>query len=262
MAVTTNGKALLMVALLGLALFFCYSLVAFAVLRESFFKELNGRHCRTVYQCFITMIHHGFVDTPYTTFEDLMTSEYTEVIMVTVFDVTFFILITTIGLNIIFGIIVDTFSELRDAKWAIDKDMMNKCFICSRESYDFERHGGGFEKHVKTEHHQWSYLFFFIHLTEIRPNDFSTLELFVYNQLERHNYDFFPLNRALSLQNKEDSNERKVEILCIQVDYIVNKMKEEAAEKERQKEKQRQLAWEAEHKAPATNTVTRKSKQR
>ncbi|XP_061178320.1 inositol 1,4,5-trisphosphate receptor type 2-like [Saccostrea echinata] len=258
-AVTTNGKSLLMVALLGLAIFFCYSLVAFAVLRESFFQESAGRHCRTVYQCFITMIHHGFVDTPYTTFEGIMTSDYTDVIKVTIFDVTFFILITTIGLNIIFGIIVDTFSQLRDAKWEIDKDMMNNCFICSRESYDFERHGGGFEKHVKTEHHQWSYLFFFIHLTETRPNDFSALELFVYNQLERHIYDFFPLNRALSLQNEEDSNERKVEILRIQVEYMVNKMKEEAAEKERQKEKQRQLAWEAEHKAPVTNKMSPKS---
>lgn len=32
------------------------------------------------------------------------------------FDVTFFIIVTTIGLNIVFGIIVDTFSELRDEK--------------------------------------------------------------------------------------------------------------------------------------------------
>ena len=32
------------------------------------------------------------------------------------FDLSFFIVITTIGLNIIFGIIVDTFSELRDEK--------------------------------------------------------------------------------------------------------------------------------------------------
>ena len=27
-------------------------------------------------------------------------------------------------------------------QWEIDKDMQNTCFICSRESYDFERHGG------------------------------------------------------------------------------------------------------------------------
>lgn len=33
-----------------------------------------------------------------------------------IFQVSFFICITTIGLNIIFGIIVDTFSELRDLK--------------------------------------------------------------------------------------------------------------------------------------------------
>ena len=35
------------------------------------------------------------------------------------FDLTFFILVTTIGLNIVFGIIVDTFSELRDEKVAV-----------------------------------------------------------------------------------------------------------------------------------------------
>ena len=35
------------------------------------------------------------------------------------FDLTFFIIVTTIGLNIVFGIIVDTFSELRNEK--VDK---------------------------------------------------------------------------------------------------------------------------------------------
>ena len=36
------------------------------------------------------------------------------------FDITFFIIVTTIGLNIVFGIIVDTFSELRDEKVQFD----------------------------------------------------------------------------------------------------------------------------------------------
>ena len=38
----------------------------------------------------------------------------------------------------------------------------------------------GFEKHVKQEHNQWAYLFFFIHLDETRPNDYSALELHVH----------------------------------------------------------------------------------
>ena len=32
------------------------------------------------------------------------------------YDLSFFIIVTTIGLNIVFGIIVDTFSELRDER--------------------------------------------------------------------------------------------------------------------------------------------------
>ena len=36
-----------------------------------------------------------------------------------IYDISFFIIVTTIGLNIIFGIIVDTFSELRDARVSI-----------------------------------------------------------------------------------------------------------------------------------------------
>ena len=36
-----------------------------------------------------------------------------------VLDLLFFIIITTIGLNIIFGIIVDTFAELRDSKVSV-----------------------------------------------------------------------------------------------------------------------------------------------
>ncbi|OWF52185.1 Inositol 1,4,5-trisphosphate receptor type 3 [Mizuhopecten yessoensis] len=248
LAVTTNGKSLMMVTLLGLAILFIYSLVAFALLREQYFLEAGGRHCRTVGQCFITMIHHGLVDSPYTTIEaEMNNNNYNDVLMLTVFDVTFFILITTIGLNIIFGIIVDTFSQLRDSKWEIDKDMMNNCFICSRESYDFERQGGGFEKHVREEHNQWAYLFFFIHLDETRPNDYSALELYVFKMLQTAKYDFFPLNRALSLQNEEDTNERKLEQLRLSIEYMVNKMKEEEATREREKEKRRQLAWEQQH---------------
>ena len=33
-----------------------------------------------------------------------------------IYDISYFIIITVIGLNVIFGIIVDTFSELRDSK--------------------------------------------------------------------------------------------------------------------------------------------------
>jgi len=58
----------------------------------------------------------------------------------------------------------------------------------------------GFEKHVKQEHYQWAYLFFFIHLRNTRINDYSAIELYVHRQLLKDNISFFPLNRAMSLE--------------------------------------------------------------
>ena len=61
----------------------------------------------------------------------------------TIYQVTFFILFTTIGLNVIFGIIVDTFSELRDLK---------VCDIISKQlsiDYIFKIVGGFLINHSK-----------------------------------------------------------------------------------------------------------------
>ena len=44
----------------------------------------------------------------------------------------------------------------------------------------------GFEHHVKKEHNQWAYLFFFIHMVETRPNDYTALELYVSRLVSVH----------------------------------------------------------------------------
>ena len=48
-----------------------------------------------------------------------------------VYDVTCFIIINIMLLNIIFGIIIDTFAVLRDEKNTIEYDKKNVCFVCS-----------------------------------------------------------------------------------------------------------------------------------
>ena len=45
-----------------------------------------------------------------------MPEEFSVAALRLLYDVSFFIIVTTIGLNIVFGIIVDTFSELRDER--------------------------------------------------------------------------------------------------------------------------------------------------
>jgi len=57
------------------------------------------------------------------------------------YDLTFFIIISTIAMNIVFGIIVDTFSELRNKRYEIEADRLSSCFICSLRADEFERAG-------------------------------------------------------------------------------------------------------------------------
>lgn len=64
--------------------------------------------------------------------------------------------------------------------------------------------------------------------------EFSTFPLLAamflsvfYFQLMINNFDFFPLNRALSLENEEDTNEQRMEHLQQQIDYLVAKMKDQ-----------------------------------
>ena len=52
------------------------------------------------------------------------------------FDITFFLLITTIILNVVFGIIIDSFAQLREQAAFQEQDKRNVCFMCGLEKYD------------------------------------------------------------------------------------------------------------------------------
>ncbi|ESN99323.1 hypothetical protein HELRODRAFT_162846 [Helobdella robusta] len=140
-AVTLNGKSLLWVAVLGLVVFYLYGLVSFALMRTSFDPE-NELYCSTLWQCTVSVVHYGLVGDIFSkVVSHPAENTFYRFGFLVLFHMSFFIFITTIGLNIIFGIIVDTFSELRNLKWTAERDMIDTCFICSRSSYDFEHHG-------------------------------------------------------------------------------------------------------------------------
>jgi hypothetical protein len=75
------------------------------------------------------------------------------------FDLSFFVLVTIVGMNVVFGIIVDTFSELRSDKNETQEKMTSECFICGLKSSDFDRFGQGWKHHIKKEHHMWNYMY-------------------------------------------------------------------------------------------------------
>lgn len=51
-----------------------------------------------------------------------------------VYDLLFFFIVIIIVLNLIFGVIIDTFADLRSEKQQKDEILKNTCFICGKIS--------------------------------------------------------------------------------------------------------------------------------
>jgi len=150
-----------------------------------------------------------------------------------IYTSTFFVLINTILINIIFGVIIDTFGDLREQKQAREEEMEHQCFVCGLERYKFEINstdGNGFGKHVRDDHNMWIYMYFIVHLF-IKPVDEQTgFESYVFDKLNEVDRDgavhprgapdvsWFPCNEAMTVADGRDDN--KEQQLGLRIDKL------------------------------------------
>jgi hypothetical protein len=247
-AVTQNGIALLWVAALGGVVLYIYAVISFAFLHESADNEAdsgrdNDLFCDTLGQCFVTVIRYGLIDNLGLVFP-LVPAEFRTSGLRILFDVSFFIIVTTIGLNIVFGIIVDTFSELRDERFRTETDKKSFCFICSLPNHEFERRAKGFDEHVKNDHNMWKYIYYSIYLDTKDTSDHNALEKFVYEMIGDGKIEFFPVLQARCLETEEDETVKQLESLSVMVTSVLERFKEEEHERVQRSKKQEQERWE------------------
>ena len=117
------------------------------------------------------------------------------------FDILFFIFVNIILLGIFFGIIVDSFKELRDNITKRQKDEADICFTCGLERNVLERKGINFEDHLEY-HDIWNYFFYIIYLRWKPNNDYDGVDIYV-NEHVKRDYDsgWLPIGRTLALKN-------------------------------------------------------------
>ena len=66
-------------------------------------------------------------------------------------------------INVVSGIIIDTFGSLREEFKQLQEDLENICFICGLDKDTIEKNTDSnmnFEIHKKEEHNIWNYIFF------------------------------------------------------------------------------------------------------
>jgi len=206
-SVTTNGKSILLTLFLVVVLAYIYAMIGFMAFRTLFTSD-TSTSCTSLYYCLMSTVSFSIwggagvagATTSLSVDDKLFWPDY-------IYTISFYIFIIVITLNIVLGIILDTFGQLREEKNNIEEDMASKCFICSIEADRFQRDAVGFDNHTKYEHDTWQYLNFFIHLKSKPVTEYTNSEYYIYKQNKKHEIDYFPVNKAISLLNTKGVQE-------------------------------------------------------
>eukprot|EP01006_Ploeotia_vitrea_P023908 TRINITY_DN56589_c0_g1_i1.p1 TRINITY_DN56589_c0_g1~~TRINITY_DN56589_c0_g1_i1.p1 ORF type:complete len:579 (+),score=47.73 TRINITY_DN56589_c0_g1_i1:24-1739(+) len=210
-SVTKNWRALLLTGVLLVVVVYIFAIVAFYGLWEDTFQhpQEDGFHCRTLIRCFIINISYGMrfgggigealLLRP--DWENQTAGTYGRLL----FEMLYFVILIVIFLNIVFGIIIDTFAELRDQRRFIETDQTMKCFICGIEASVFDRTTsiGGFRNHTENDHNMWTYLYFMHYLKQKPKSELNGQEGYVWDLIQQRNVGFFPLGKALALEEAD-----------------------------------------------------------
>uniref|UniRef100_A0A8C7I226 Inositol 1,4,5-trisphosphate receptor n=1 Tax=Oncorhynchus kisutch TaxID=8019 RepID=A0A8C7I226_ONCKI len=233
-SVTRNGRSILLTALLAIILVYLFSIVGFLCLKNDFIMEVDPlpqitsemvcldrfwcewyiakqfyglaeennseRACDTLLMCIVTVLNHGLrngggvgdVLRRPSKNEPLFPARV-------IYDLLFYFIVIIIVLNLIFGVIIDTFADLRSEKQKKEEVLKTTCFICGLERDKFDNKTVSFEEHIKLEHNIWNYLYFIVLVREKNKTDYTGPESYVALMIKSKNLDWFPRMQAMSL---------------------------------------------------------------
>uniref|UniRef100_A0A8U8BZD8 Inositol 1,4,5-trisphosphate receptor n=1 Tax=Geospiza parvula TaxID=87175 RepID=A0A8U8BZD8_GEOPR len=230
-SVTRNGRSIILTAVLALILVYLFSIVGYLFFKDDFILEVdklpnetllpgqcqlllplgcvellteeleeeNKEHtCETLLMCIVTVLSHGLGAAVR---EPLFAARV-------IYDLLFFFMVIIIVLNLIFGVIIDTFADLRSEKQKKEEILKTTCFICGLERDKFDNKTVTFEEHIKEEHNMWHYLCFIVLVKVKDSTEYTGPESYVAEMIKERNLDWFPRMRAMSLVSSDSEGEQ------------------------------------------------------
>jgi hypothetical protein len=234
-SVTKNSRSIILTFLLGVILIYLFTIMAFLYFRDDFYLEVEPQlstfvkeegmcsrsseassllesresKCDTFFMCLITVFNEGIRSGG--GIGDVLRrprSEEKYFFLRILFDLLFFFLIIIIILNLIFGVIIDTFADLRSEKNAKDENLKNTCFICGLQRSAFDNKSVTFEEHIEREHNMWNYLKFIVLLKVKDPTEFTGPESYVHGKIQKKDVEWFPRMQAMALHMDDGDSEQ------------------------------------------------------
>ena len=162
-AVTIPARTLALTFALFVIVIYTFTLLGF-----NYFREFTGHSkgsCGSLLECFLTMMHAGLLNGAGAVIAQDIVYEYSAWSRdagMAAFDWLFWVFVTIVLLNCVFGIMLDTFAFLRDQQERQREIIQNYCFICCEPIGSFESKAK-YNIHQQFEHNLLNYVFFIYH---------------------------------------------------------------------------------------------------
>ena len=171
-AVSNKARDLLVTLAFMLIITYCFGALGLVLLREEFAAE--GSPCHAVLVLGDPVMSEGMRRGDIGALERI-TPPHPRYATATVYSLAFWVIVATLWLNLFFGIILDSFGELRAAESARRRRLVGVLHLRPRAPR-FELAGVSFSHHVRHEHNLWYYLFHLVHLRCTPPTEYNGIE--------------------------------------------------------------------------------------
>ena len=165
-------------------------------------EDYSTNDCYSLLSCFVISFDNtfkndgglgGYLSSAYTQNANSVDIKEGRVI----FDNLAFLLVGILLIEIISGIIIDTFAELRQKNDEIQEDAKTYCFVCDKTRDELEKMYGanGFDYHINQHHNLWDYLFFIAYLETKQENEnniLDTSERYVIEKIDKEDHSWMP----------------------------------------------------------------------
>jgi uncharacterized protein YneF (UPF0154 family) len=185
--------------LLMIALVYFYSNIGFFFFNKNFEREIENGHpdnfCSSLIFCFLTNVDAGIrarggaADQMVRISYERNTKNY---ITRVIYDVTYFLICIIIMIDLVFGIILGTFAEMREKERVKTMDKYNHCFICHNTKNGVEKKDEDFNRHREIRHNLWNYVNYMLFLKLTPIEDLNAINSYARESLDDKNIIFLP----------------------------------------------------------------------
>ena len=95
-------------------------------------------------------------------------------------------------IDLVFGVILGTFSELREEERKHEIDRVNHCFICHETRASVEKKSEDFTKHREVRHNLWNYVDYMLSLKFSSVHNLNAVNSYARKNLDEKNISFLP----------------------------------------------------------------------